>query len=61
MVSIHAPVKGATQAELPDTIFIRSFDPRARERRDKGFAERFQVDRCFDPRARERRDLPAPI
>jgi len=34
-VSIHAPVKGATKHGSSQTPTPRSFDPRARERRDE--------------------------
>ncbi len=56
MVSIPAPVKGATHGWQSVALAGASFDPRARERRDKEQGGAQTLTQSFDPRARERRD-----
>ena len=57
VVSIHAPVKGATDRVDRDHADAR-FNPRAREGRDQGVdARNGHRTTSFNPRAREGRDL----
>ena len=55
VVSIHAPVKGATPNDARRRT-TRGFNPRAREGRDTCKWCLSQGVRCFNPRAREGRD-----
>ena len=57
-VSIHAPVKGATKGK-PANCLIASFNPRAREGRDRSGAQSRTGLTSFNPRAREGRDSPS--
>ena len=60
VVSIHAPVKGATHHRSPRTGVGPGFNPRAREGRDRlARHARRRSPRSFNPRAREGRDLAA--
>ena len=57
MISIHAPVKGATVFNRPSRFKEHNFNPRAREGRDdKPFSGKSAFFN-FNPRAREGRDL----
>ena len=55
-VSIHAPARGATIFTNIQMAEIISFNPRAREGRDQGWAYIMTLYYCFNPRAREGRD-----
>ena len=57
IVSIHAPVKGATIIDRSDEGGTRCFNPRAREGRDMAHNTKAEFIRCFNPRAREGRDI----
>ena len=56
IVSIHAPARGATLRPDAWRNVHRSFNPRAREGRDKGKPYIVRGRCCFNPRAREGRD-----
>ena len=56
MVSIHAPVKGATTHQARVGGGQAGFNPRAREGRDKHLQPISLCHKCFNPRAREGRD-----
>ena len=62
IVSIHAPVRGATPAQLRRgrAAFDR-FNPRAREGRDDLAQPPGYRPECFNPRAREGRDSGNPF
>ena len=54
IISIHAPVKGATQAELADKLKIGNFNPRTREGCDMASQQHCQYRHMdFNPRTRE--------
>ena len=55
-VSIHAPVRGATDHHLDSDHQYRCFNPRAREGRDALLYIYVGIDFSFNPRAREGRD-----
>ena len=55
-VSIHAPVRGATQDDGAGSRAPERFNPRAREGRDLAESSRLLHPDCFNPRAREGRD-----
>ena len=56
LVSIHAPARGATAAQLVVLAWHHCFNPRAREGRDAPLPPCQQHSRSFNPRAREGRD-----
>ena len=56
-VSIHAPAWGATPVSISFSILAMSFNPRAREGRDRVCRIMSAFEFCFNPRAREGRDL----
>ena len=57
LVSIHAPVRGATTGEMPFSPSSESFNPRPRERGDDLAALNAAHRRVrFNPRPRERGD-----
>ena len=56
MVSIHAPVRGATHGAVVQIAVITCFNPRAREGRDRPGLPGGRRARRFNPRAREGRD-----
>ena len=55
-VSIHAPVRGATQYRYLSPVILYRFNPRAREGRDLLASQWQKPPVCFNPRAREGRD-----
>ena len=55
-VSIHAPARGATVNLRVLPFNSASFNPRAREGRDRPGRARVRGLLCFNPRAREGRD-----
>ncbi len=57
-VSIHAPVRGATQHTFVPGIHQTSFNPRARAGRDFGSPRGSPDAKSFNPRARAGRDRP---
>ena len=52
-VSIHAPVKGATDIPFPRSAWLLCFNPRTREGCDKKSPVLSQAENCFNPRTRE--------
>ncbi len=56
MVSIHAPVKGATNTVSPGHPTLGCFNPRARKGRDVIKYGSLFADSGFNPRARKGRD-----
>ena len=58
MVSIRAPVRGATSSDDLG-MFMPGFDPRPREGGDHRAVNDSRSTRCFDPRPREGGD-PTP-
>ena len=56
VISIHAPVKGATDFHCVFAIMVSNFNPRAREGRDRYVGLFLGRDEDFNPRAREGRD-----
>ena len=61
VVSIHAPVRGATQPTWPERRREYRFNPRAREGRDLVTPGPFLNPPGFNPRAREGRDQTLTI
>jgi len=59
-VSIHAPVRGATNMRVPTMASIRRFNPRARAGRDNMRVPTMASIRRFNPRARAGRDQRRP-
>ena len=57
MVSIHAPARGATRTTSAPICTRSSFNPRAREGRDRPNSPLCHLSCCFNPRAREGRDI----
>ena len=55
-VSIHAPVRGATQIKRYHGLTNICFNPRAREGRDHHPTAHLFAAQSFNPRAREGRD-----
>ena len=60
MISIHAPAWGATNANFPDKLSLRYFNPRARVGRDPPTNAPCGLRRNFNPRARVGRDCSKP-
>ena len=56
-VSIHAPARGATRTSPRGGANERSFNSRARKRRDRNGRGYHTRRRCFNSRARKRRDF----
>ena len=59
-VSIHAPVKGATNTATEDIPRKKSFNPRPREGGDLTPSSTFPHLSCFNPRPREGGDIITP-
>ena len=56
IISIHAPVKGATSHEHGRRDGTANFNPRSREGSDCGICARSCATRYFNPRSREGSD-----
>ena len=61
LVSIHAPVKGATGGWRPPAGWGRSFNPRPREGGDRVCELPSAIATCFNPRPREGGDFFRPL
>ena len=58
LVSIHAPVKSATELLIVRDTSKQGFNPRARKERDTLYICLVYILPSFNPRARKERDLP---
>ena len=57
VISIHAPVKGATVTDYADNEPLQDFNPRSREGSDNPVLVTRAEQQYFNPRSREGSDL----
>ena len=56
MISIHAPAKGATRADIDAALSTQDFNPRSREGSDCKTTSLVNIENDFNPRSREGSD-----